>query len=78
MAFKKLPQRYASLLMPLFLSIIMSGLISAINVARLSPSFDSFISHWPPSWLYSWMVGFPVVLIVLPLVRRLVGLLVES
>lgn len=78
MALKKLPKRYAGILMPFFLSIIMTGIISAINIGKMSATLDDFLAHWPQGWLYSWLVGFPVVLIVLPIVRRLVGLLVEA
>jgi Protein of unknown function (DUF2798) len=75
---RKLPKRYAGLLLPFFLSFIMTGIATSIGTARAFHSFEAFMEHWPTTWLYAWMVGFPTVLVVLPLVRRLVGMLVED
>ncbi|WP_449376272.1 DUF2798 domain-containing protein, partial [Bosea thiooxidans] len=36
----------------------------------------AFIQTWPVSWALSWVVAFPTLLLVLPVVRRLVGLVV--
>jgi hypothetical protein len=33
---------------------------------------------WPTAWALSWLVAFPTLLMVLPLVRRIVALVVES
>lgn len=74
---RRLPARYAVLLMPLILSVMMTFVVSLIATVRgigLSPEFTSI---WLGSWLISWIVAFPTLLVVLPLVRRIVAMLVE-
>ena len=74
---RKLPARYAAIVMPLALSIIMTFVVSAISTLKSLGPTPAFLATWPSAWLLSWLVAFPTVLVVLPLVRRIVGLLVE-
>ncbi|MDX0181413.1 DUF2798 domain-containing protein [Sinorhizobium meliloti] len=75
---RKLPPGYARVLMPLVLSIFMSGVVSAVTtVSNIGPG-ASFTAAWPNAWVASWMVAFPTLLVVLPLVRRLVAIIVEQ
>ena len=73
----KLPAKYAVWILPLFLSCLMSGIISLINMLRNLGWIDGFINLWINNWMISWAFAFPIVLILLPLVRRLTGLLVD-
>jgi len=75
---KKLPKRASIILIPLILSCIMTGMVSAISISRASASVAEFFHLWPTTWLYSWMVGFPLATVVFPLVRRIVGMMVEE
>jgi len=38
---------------------------------------DGFTIKWLSTWLSSWLIAYPVVLIFLPLVRRLTSLIVD-
>lgn len=73
----KLPARYASIVMPLVLSIIMTFVVSAISTLKSLGPTPAFLTTWPSAWALSWLVAFPTLLAVLPLVRRIVSLLVE-
>ncbi len=74
---KKLPARYTAIVMPLALSILMTFVVSGIStLTGLGLSAD-FIAKWLEAWLLSWLVAFPTLIFVLPVVRRLVGMLVE-
>ena len=74
---RKLPARYASIVMPLVLSILMTFVVSGISTLKsLGPTSD-FLTTWPAAWALSWMVAFPTLLAMLPLVRRIVALVVE-
>jgi hypothetical protein len=75
--FRRLPARYVALVQPLILSVIMTFVVSAIATLRnlgLSPAVPA---AWMTAWGLSWVVAFPVLLGVLPIVRRIVGLVVE-
>ena len=74
----KLPQKALFFLIPLFLSCIMSGIISFISVINSIGYTDKTVSAWLSSWGLAWAIGFPTVLFVLPLARKLAMALVES
>ena len=75
---RKLPARYAGILMPLVLSVLMTFVVSAIATARSLGFGPDFLATWPTAWALSWVVAFPTLLLVLPVVRRIVALLVEA
>lgn len=78
MAFAKLPKRFSGIVMPLILSLLMTCVVSAISILR-SRGFDAGnLDIWVSAWGMSWLVAFPVLLGVLPLVRRIVRVLVEE
>ncbi len=74
----KLPARYAALVMPLLLSIFMSGVISLISTLRGIGMAPHLLEVWLGAWGMSWLVGFPTLLLALPMVRKLTGLIVKS
>ncbi|MHA3893147.1 DUF2798 domain-containing protein [Acinetobacter sp. GXMZU3951] len=73
----KLPAKFVGWVMPFFLSCLMSGIISFINMLRNLGWSDTFLSLWFSTWMMSWAIAYPVVLLMLPLVRRLTGVFVE-
>ncbi|MCX8568475.1 DUF2798 domain-containing protein [Aminobacter sp. MET-1] len=75
---RKLPARYAALVMPLVLSVLMTSMVSAISTLKSLGPTPAFLATWPSAWALSWLVAFPTLLLVLPLVRRIVALVVEA
>ena len=78
MAFRKLPARYASFVMPLLLSIVMTCVISLVSTVLGVGMGPDLLHKWLRAWSASWLVAFPTVLFVLPLVRKATAALVES
>jgi hypothetical protein len=74
----KLPARYAAVVMPLVLSVLMTFVVSAISTLRSLGPTPAFIATWPAAWAISWLVAFPTLLAVLPLVRKIVAFAVET
>lgn len=72
----KPPARYASIVMPLVLSILMTFVVSAISTLKSLGAAKAFLATWPAAWGISWLVAFPTLLAVLPRVRRIVALVV--
>ncbi len=62
--------------MPLVLSLLMTFVVSAISTLRSLGFSQAVLEVWPAAWALSWLVAFPTLLAVLPLVRRIVALLV--
>lgn len=77
-AIRKLPARYASVVMPFILSILMTFVVSMISTLRSLGPTPAFLDTWPGAWALSWVVAFPTLVAVLPLVRRIVALVVEA
>jgi hypothetical protein len=74
---RRLPARYAGIVMPLILSILMAGIVSCVATLTSLGMTPDFVGHWLGAWLASWLIAFPTLLLVLPIVRRIVALVVE-
>jgi len=77
-AVRKLPARCAPVVMPLVLSVFMTFVVSVISTLRSLGPTPAFLSTWPGAWALSWLVAFPTLLAVLPLVRRIVSAVVAQ
>lgn len=73
----KLPAKWANIIVPFILSCLMSGIISFINMLRNLGWIDGFITLWLHNWMISWAFAFPIVLVLLPLVRKVTAKLVD-
>ncbi|MQW92700.1 DUF2798 domain-containing protein [Acinetobacter wanghuae] len=73
----KFHPKHLTWLMPLILSGIMSGAISCFNLFLKLGWVDGFFSIWLHAWSLSWLMAFPLILIVLPLVRNTLMKFVE-
>ncbi len=63
-----------SFLMSLFMSCIMSLVISISNIGFVG----DIVSIWLGTWLFSFMVAFPTVVIVSPLAHKFVGSILKG
>nr|WP_269473370.1 DUF2798 domain-containing protein [Hydrogenovibrio marinus] len=60
--------------MALFMSFLMSGVISYMNVGLP----ENFLKVWFHAWWTAFVIAFPIVLFVAPMVRRIVNKLVRA
>lgn len=70
----RLFQPLFGLFMAFFMSFLMSGAITAINVG-VPPDF---VSRWMHSWGLAFLLAYPAILIVAPIARRLTLKIVHS
>jgi hypothetical protein len=56
----------------------MSLVVSGISTVRTAGMIEGFGNLWIGAWLPSWLIAFPIVLIVAPVARRVVGSLVRA
>lgn len=73
----KLPAKWALVIVPFILSCLMSGIISMINMLRNLGWIEGFMALWFHNWMISWAIAFPIVVTLLPFVRKFAGLLVD-
>lgn len=71
-----IPARFAPILFGLFLSGMMSLIVSGLSTFRAIGFGGVFPGVWMGNWAVSWATAFPIVLVVAPITRRLVGRLV--
>lgn len=71
------PHPAAPYLFSFFLSVFMSGIVSAIVTFRHLGISEGTFFIWLPAWLSSFIVAFPTVLIVNPIVRRIVNAIID-
>ena len=74
----KLPSRYGTLVMPLLLSILMTCVVSLISTLKSIGMSPQLGSKWLAAWGVSWLVAFPILLLLLPVVRKATAALVRS
>lgn len=75
---RKLPARFNAIAVPFLLSLLMTCVVSGISTVNGIGLADGVIGKWMQAWGLSWMIAFPVMMVVLPLVRRIVALAVEA
>ena len=75
---KKLPPAAMHIVMPFFLSLLMSCIVSFVATAKALGLAPDLVTSWLKALGISWVVAFPTVLVVLPIVRRLASLVVET
>ena len=73
----KLPKRYNTIVMPLILSLLMTSVVSAISIVRAQGLTAPTLAMWPSAWALSWAIAFPVLLLMLPVVKRVTAVIVE-
>ncbi len=76
--FRKLPARYGALVMPLILTAMMTFVISGISTVNALGFTAQVLRDWPRAWIMSWIVAYPTILVVLPVVRRLTAMVVDQ
>lgn len=74
---RRLPSRYAHLLLPFILTMIMTLIIAVIATLSGVGLVPEFFGIWLRAWLFSWVAAFPIMLLVLPVARKIVANLVE-
>lgn len=75
---KRLPASFNGFVVPLLLSIFMTAIVSGIATVKNVGLRPDIIRLWLDAWAVSWAIAFPTLLVVLPLVRRIAGFLVEQ
>jgi hypothetical protein len=75
---RKLPARYAAIVMPTVLATIMTFIISGVATLINIGPIPGFTGIWMKAWGMSFIVALPTLLAALPIVRRIVALLVET
>ena len=74
----RIPARHTWLVMPAVLALLMTFVVSGIATLRAIGLAPDFLTKWMGSWLISYIVAYPTLLTVQPIVRRIMGAIMEK
>jgi len=63
-----------SLLVTMFMSFVISGVLVVINLGII----NNFLFIWLSAWLKAWLVAFPSVLLIIPFVRKVMVKIIRN
>jgi hypothetical protein len=72
-----IPTRLAPVAFAFFVSIIMSAVISGVSTTTAIGFTSALPATWFQAWYSSWIVAFPILMVVAPTARRIVGRLTK-
>ena len=67
-----IPAKYEQITFIFFVSICMSCVVSGVSVLNTAGFIEKFFGFRMTGWLKSWIIAFPSLLVIAPLVRRFV------
>ena len=71
-----IPPKYDSYVFSFFMSLLMSGIMSlAISIINLG-WVENMLSIWLRAWSMAFIIAFPTIIAVTPVVRKLVSMVV--
>jgi hypothetical protein len=70
--------KYQSVVFAFFMALLMSCLMSLVITVHNIGLVPDLFSIWLQAWAFAFMVAFPAVMLVAPLVRKLVATLVRT
>ncbi len=74
---RRLPARFRMPLTVFLLTGIMTLIVSGISTAMALGLSMMALGAWPVTWIGSWTLAFPTMLVVLPVVQALVARIVS-
>lgn len=63
-----------SLLVTMFMSFVISGVLVVVNLGLV----NNFLFIWLNAWLKAWLVAFPSVLFIIPFVRKVMVKVIQN
>lgn len=75
---KKLSNTYYNFIFSLTMALIMSALMSFVVTSHNLGLIPELIEHWLKAWRLAFVVAFPTLLIVAPIVRLLTSKMVDG
>jgi hypothetical protein len=73
-----IPQKFTPYVFAFFMAFLMSGIMSLVISIFNVGLIDGILTIWLKAWVFSFVVAFPTVIIVSPVVRKLVAIVTTS
>jgi hypothetical protein len=76
--FKLIHSKYTPHVFSFFMALLMSGIMSFVISAFNMGLADSIFLIWLKAWLLAFVIAFPTIILVTPLVKKLVFLVINT
>jgi len=73
----KLKKQHEHKLTMIIMVLVMTMILSMVNVLRNNGLHANFIAEWLKAWGFAYLVALPTVMVVLPLTKKVVSKFVE-
>ncbi|MGY5797504.1 DUF2798 domain-containing protein [Rheinheimera faecalis] len=73
-----IPSRYSTYVFSFFMSLLMSGVMSFCITALNLGWVTDLLLLWLKAWSAAFVIAFPTIVLVTPLVRKLVSLVISA
>lgn len=73
-----IPSRYSPYVFSFFMSLLMSGVMSFCITALNLGWVNNLLLLWLKAWSAAFVIAFPTIVLVTPLVRKLVSLVINA
>lgn len=71
-------EKYEALVFAFFMALLMSGIMSFVVSSYNLGFVENLIFLWLKAWKFAFIVAFPTVLVVSPIVKKCVSFLVKK
>ncbi|HTR86855.1 MAG TPA: DUF2798 domain-containing protein [Reyranella sp.] len=75
---KKLPSSWFRFALPAGTTVFMTFLVSGVATWRALGWVPGMVQTWMTSWGIAWLVAFPTMLVMMPIVRRWLARIIEE
>ena len=73
-----IPKQYTAQVFAFFMALLMSGIMSFVISAFNIGWAEGILIIWLHAWMLAFVVAFPTIMVVSPLVRKLVALVINE
>ena len=71
-------RKYHKIVFSFFMGLLMSGIMSFVVTSFNVGFVTNIISLWLKAWSFAFIVAFPTIMVVSPIVHKLVSLVMEE
>lgn len=73
-----IPRKHQKFVFSFFMALFMSGIMSFVITLFNIGMVDNILSIWLKAWSFAFVVAFPTIIVVSPFVHKAVALVIEK
>lgn len=73
-----IPKKYSAVVFSFWMALLMSSLMSFVVTVSKIGLTPAIVAVWLQAWALAFVIAFPTVMVVTPVVRQLVAMVVDA